>query len=81
MNALETCLAWTNIKHAAGADFPLHLYGVFIFGKLSNCPDKAVNWTNGWNFRDICDQHDLDRPGPDNDFFREVDESFETRFF
>ena len=44
---------------------------------MSNCPDKAVNW----NFRDICDQHAIDRPGPDNDFFREVPESFESDFF
>ena len=32
-------------------------------------------------FSDICDQHDIDHPGPDNDFFREVLESFETDFF
>ena len=47
MNALETRLAETNIKHAAVADFPINLHGVIIFGNMSNCPDKAVNWTNG----------------------------------
>ena len=59
MNTLETHLAGTNIKHAADADFPINLHGVFIFGKLSNCSDKAVNWTNGWKFRDnlLSTQH------------------------
>ena len=80
-NALETRLAGTNIKHAAVAYFPINLHGVFIFGKLLNCPDKAVNWTYGWNFQEICDQHDIDRPGPDNNFFREVLASLEEDFF
>ena len=69
MNTLETHLAGTNIKHAAVADFPMNLHGVFIFGKLLNCLDKTVNCTNVWNFRDICGQHDIDSLGPHNNFF------------
>ena len=76
-NALETRLAGTNIKHAAVAYFPINLHGVFIFGKLLNCPDKAVNWTYGWSFQEICNQHYIDRPRPDNNFFREILVSFE----
>ena len=41
-NALETRLAETNIEHAAVADFPINLRGVFIFGELLKCPNKSV---------------------------------------
>ena len=42
MNALETRLAVTNIKHAAVADYPINLHGVSIVEKITKCY-KAVN--------------------------------------
>jgi len=85
MNALETRLAGTNVKHAAVADYPINLHGVFIFGKMSNCPDKNVNWQNGWNVDAVCIQHGIDRPGPENAalnaHYREILEAFEETLF
>ena len=81
MKKLEDRLAGTNVKHAALAPHPINLHGIFIFGKMSTCPDKNVNWLNGWNVNAICNQHDIDRPGPDNAYYREILDSFETIVF
>ena len=81
MNALHTRLAGTNIKHTAIAAHPINLEGVYIMGLMSNCPDKGVNWINGWNMNAICTQHEIDRPGPDNANHREILDSFETILF
>ena len=81
MRKLEDRLAGTNIKHAAIADHPINLHGIFIFGKMSNCPDRNVNWQNGWNIDAICNQHDIDRPAPENAYYREILDSFESVVF
>ncbi len=81
MSLLETRLQGSNILHKGVANFPINMHGVFILGKMSNCPDKNVNWQNGWNMNAICNQHDIDRPGPDNAFYREILEAFEDTLF
>jgi hypothetical protein len=39
---------------------------------------QNIDWQNDWNMSDICDQNDIDRTGPDNDYYRELLEEFET---
>ena len=48
---------------------------------MSNCPDKDVDYENGWTMEMICDQHDIDRPGPNNDHIRQELEDFESEVF
>ena len=76
--ALESRLQGTNIKNVAIAEYPISLHGVFIMGLMSNCPDKSVDFQNGWTMEAICNQNDIDRPSPNNALYREILEAFET---
>ena len=50
-------------------------------GLMSNCPDKSVDFQNGWTMEEICYQNDIYRPSPNNALYREILEAFENNLF
>ena len=56
----------------------ISMKGLFLFGKMSTCPAKD---DNSWTMDEICNQNDLDRPGPDNDAIRRQLLEFEAEVF
>ena len=48
---------------------------------MLNCPDKGIDYENGWTMAMICDQHYINRPGPDNVHIRQELEDFESEVF
>jgi hypothetical protein len=79
--ALANRLQGTNVKNEAIANYPISLHWVFIMGLMSNCPDKAVDFQNGWTMKEICNQNDIDRPDPNNAVYQEILEAFEDHLF
>ena len=81
-NALETQLSGHNVKNRKLLEQgEVNCRGIYVFMLMSNCPSKEVNWKDGWNMAQVCDQNDDDRPDPNNDHYREVLDDFETEVF
>lgn len=75
---LENFLYNTSIKFKKiSPDGEINLRAIFVWMKLSNCPAKDVDFTNGWSMARICDQNDIDRPKPNNARYRQILISFE----
>ena len=76
---LEIALSGHNVKNrkflAVG---DINCRAIFLWALMSTCPAKTIDWQNDWNMSEICDQNDIDRPGPDNGYYREQLEEFET---
>jgi hypothetical protein len=48
---------------------------------MSDCPDKDVDYENGWTMEMVCKQNHIDRPGPKNVHIRQELEEFEFEVF
>ena len=80
--ALENTLSGTNIKNKKIQPIgDINCRGIYLFGTMSNYPDKGIDYEKGWTMAMICDQHDIDRPGPDNVHIRQELEDFESEVF
>ena len=78
LRAIENFLLSNGIKFKQiQPEHEISLAPIYYFMLMSNCPAKDVNYLNGWTVAGMCDQNDIDRPGPNNLYFREVLESFE----
>jgi hypothetical protein len=81
-NHLEYVVSGTNIKFKKiQQNGEINCRGIFLLALMSNCPAKDVDYANGWNMRQICDQNDIDRPDANNAYYREVLEEFEDEVF
>jgi hypothetical protein len=83
--ALANRLQGTNVKNEAIALYPISLHRVFVMGFMSNCPDKSLDFQNGWTMKEleICYQNGIFRPDPYNALYREILrlEAFEVHLF
>ena len=59
----------------------INLRGIYVLMLMSNCPPKNVNFVNGWTMKNILDQNDIDRPSPQNAYYCQLLENFETVAF
>jgi len=76
---LENRLFGHNVKNKKlVADGEINCQAIYIMMLMSNCPDKTCDWETGWTMEQICDQNDIDRPHPENAYYREILEDFET---
>ena len=81
-NHLEYLISGTNIKFKKiQQNGEINCRGIFLLALVSNCPAKDVDYANGWNVKQICDQNDIDRPDPNNAYYREALEEFEDEVF
>ena len=81
-NHLEYVISGTNIKFKKiQQNGEINCRGIFLLALVSNCPAKDVDYANGWNVKQICDQNDIDRPDPNNAYYREALEEFEDEVF
>ena len=58
---LEIALSGHNVKNrkflAVG---DINCRAIFLWALMSTCPAKTIDWQNGWNMSEICDQNDID---------------------